>query len=516
MTGARELLFGRDVACDVRFDQNRDEFVSRRHMKLVVGDPDRLEFTAIDLGALNGTFVNRRRVTGSAKLQPGDVVQLGAGGPEFTFDVLPEDLKVTPLCGIATVPPPEAPRVESGTPVSTPRPKASNRRSVPNRRRPKHASPQKRTAGMAVLFLVAVAAGWYLMGPHEMPRLGRTGIAARAFIARGSSVFQSFHTPAPEEIAGKNVEFLVTVETDWRLVDSATNRPLKQIYVPNRREISDSSSTALIPNAGRDLPVFVLLAGNRLQPLLTVADQSSYQAIGGRSRGAGFIVASDPLILTSRSVTSPWRAPYEWPSADTAGIVAVFDQQLRLAKTAIIARRQFPRWVPVDTEFVLENDLDQKSVRVNSLIRGKGLSDLLTVRVPTLRLDVLASLVKESDETGFAAIRPEAPMTTRGIAVATEANPKVGDELVMFASVNARPAIGKLADIDPRGRYALAVDPDRTAGAGTPIFDRRGRVVAIQSESDPLRLDRAFAVSIRRALESVGQASARLNTAAAF
>src|SRR5215471_2371806 len=111
--GAREFLFGRDPSCDIRFDKDRDEFVSRRHMKLVVNDSDQPEFTVKDLGALNGTFVNRRRVTGSAKLRPGDVVQLGAGGPEFTFDVIPEDLRVTPLSGIVPdedAPPPTAER----------------------------------------------------------------------------------------------------------------------------------------------------------------------------------------------------------------------------------------------------------------------------------------------------------------------------------------------------------------------------------------------------------------------
>src|SRR6476661_7925470 len=87
VTAAQELTFGRDATCDIRFDKDRDEFVSRHHMKLVVGDPDRMEFTVVDLSARNGTFVNRRRVLGSTTIRRGDVVQLGAGGPEFTFDV---------------------------------------------------------------------------------------------------------------------------------------------------------------------------------------------------------------------------------------------------------------------------------------------------------------------------------------------------------------------------------------------------------------------------------------------
>ncbi len=550
--GPKELLFGREASCDIRFDQDRDEFVSRRHMKLVVGDPDQLEFTAVDLSARNGTFVNRRRVTGSAKLQPGDVVQLGAGGPEFTFDVAPEDLRVTPRSGIVpvdefrteTAPSSEVARAESAPPVNPPAinalpvspapvsaplsaalsppavpapPKASTPRpSAPRKKVTKRSSPKKQLAGMAVLVLAAVAAGTYFLASRRTPAWGGIGATARSMIARATDLFRSSGTQAPEEVTRQNAQSLVTVETAWRLVDPATGRPVKQIYIPNRREQSDTGSAPLIPNAGSDLPVFVLLAKNRLQPLLTVADQSSYQAIGGKSRSAGFIVASDHLILTSRSGASPWRAPYDWPSHDAAGIVAVFDQQLKLSKTAVIARRQFPRWRPEDTDFVLESTLDQNSVRVNSLIHGKGLSDSLTVHISARLLDVPASLVKESDETGFAAIRLDTQISMRGVALATEANPKVGDELVMVASADARSAIGKLSAIDPGGRYDLTVGTVQTAGAGAPIFDRQGRVVAVQAESDPLRPDRAFAISIRRALESVGQPSAQRKFNSAF
>ena len=133
LKGPQELTFGRDPACDIRFDKDKDEFVSRRHMKLVVGDPDKRDFTVVDLKAINGTFVNRHRVTGSVKVQPGDVVQLGAGGPKFVFELAAEDLKVTPRSGIVPVgdlpciPPESGPVPEASDPAPVPDARQSQR-----------------------------------------------------------------------------------------------------------------------------------------------------------------------------------------------------------------------------------------------------------------------------------------------------------------------------------------------------------------------------------------------------
>ena len=67
--GPRTLI-GRAPECDVFLD---DVTVSRRHAELLQ-DGDR--FTIRDLGSLNGTFVNRKRVE-SAELHDDDEVQIG-------------------------------------------------------------------------------------------------------------------------------------------------------------------------------------------------------------------------------------------------------------------------------------------------------------------------------------------------------------------------------------------------------------------------------------------------------
>jgi FHA domain-containing protein len=68
-TGPRTLI-GRAADCEIFLD---DVTVSRRHAELL-HEGDR--FTIRDLGSLNGTFVNRRRVE-SAELHDDDEVQVG-------------------------------------------------------------------------------------------------------------------------------------------------------------------------------------------------------------------------------------------------------------------------------------------------------------------------------------------------------------------------------------------------------------------------------------------------------
>ena len=82
-----ELLLGRDPSSTVRFDPDRDDVVGRRHARIVQDPRDRRRYTVVDLRSRNGTFLNKVRVLDPMPLTPGDVIQLGAGGPEIEFDI---------------------------------------------------------------------------------------------------------------------------------------------------------------------------------------------------------------------------------------------------------------------------------------------------------------------------------------------------------------------------------------------------------------------------------------------
>jgi FHA domain len=65
------LLIGRAPECDIFLD---DVTVSRRHAVLTRRGRT---FVIEDLGSLNGTFVNRRRVDAATPLEDGDELQIG-------------------------------------------------------------------------------------------------------------------------------------------------------------------------------------------------------------------------------------------------------------------------------------------------------------------------------------------------------------------------------------------------------------------------------------------------------
>ena len=87
--GDYELIVGRDPAAHVRFDQDRDDLVSRQHVKIIRDPWDANGFQVVDLQSRNGTFLNQQRIFGSTRLSHNDVIQLGAGGPEFRFELDP-------------------------------------------------------------------------------------------------------------------------------------------------------------------------------------------------------------------------------------------------------------------------------------------------------------------------------------------------------------------------------------------------------------------------------------------
>ena len=68
-------VVGRDPACEIWVDADG---VSRRHARVrVVADGDPRGVTIEDLGSTNGTYVQRRRVTGETRLENGDRIGMG-------------------------------------------------------------------------------------------------------------------------------------------------------------------------------------------------------------------------------------------------------------------------------------------------------------------------------------------------------------------------------------------------------------------------------------------------------
>jgi pSer/pThr/pTyr-binding forkhead associated (FHA) protein len=83
-----QVVIGREDDCDVILPSPR---VSRRHARICAQGQ---RFAVEDLGSLNGTFVNRSRVHGTAMLTDGD--RLTLADVELQFRVLPADAVLPP------------------------------------------------------------------------------------------------------------------------------------------------------------------------------------------------------------------------------------------------------------------------------------------------------------------------------------------------------------------------------------------------------------------------------------
>ena len=93
--GTNEILVGRDPEASVCFDPSREDLVSRQHVKIVRDPESPNDFSVVDLQSRNGTFLNRQRIYGHARLAHNDIIQLGPAGPEFRFELDPPPVTVT-------------------------------------------------------------------------------------------------------------------------------------------------------------------------------------------------------------------------------------------------------------------------------------------------------------------------------------------------------------------------------------------------------------------------------------
>ena len=114
-----ELLLGRDPSSQVRFDPASEDLVGRQHARIGLDPLDVERFVLTDLNSRNGTFLNRLRVVGTMPLQPGDVIQLGAGGPELQFDIDPLPARYVKATRLAVQTPPAAPAPSTPSPAET-------------------------------------------------------------------------------------------------------------------------------------------------------------------------------------------------------------------------------------------------------------------------------------------------------------------------------------------------------------------------------------------------------------
>src|ERR1700728_2954613 len=90
LDGLQEITLGRDPKSTVAYDMQPAGEVSRKHTGIRrPTEKGPYYFRLADLNSSNGTMLNGEQIGGECELLPEDVVELGAGGPKFTFVMQP-------------------------------------------------------------------------------------------------------------------------------------------------------------------------------------------------------------------------------------------------------------------------------------------------------------------------------------------------------------------------------------------------------------------------------------------
>lgn len=538
------IRFGRESECEVAFDADQEDIVSRQHCRMDAEPGDSLLFKLTDLGSRNGTFVNRQRISTEVTLRPGDVIQLGPGGPEFEFDVEPRpvvmkptrlatdlpELKLTreavtaPVVTVVPTPVP-APVVTPVIPVSTMKTgvgKATVERMIER--------SQKKTRTYQLVALAAIL-------------LVLVGAALVLYRARTGKKVDS--PPLVADIVSMNTDSVVFFEVGWKVVDMESGRQLYQVTMPNSVSDGQGHEKELVPGAPPNLPVFVPM-GQQLEPMLTTDDGSGKnRPIGGRHTGSGFVVSSDGFILTNRHVASTWLTRYNFP--DPVGVVLQFDEKMQVKGLTPIAAQQFPAWVPANAQLVIQGSFKngvrilQKSVSGKSI---EGRNDYLDVTFAKNRVRIPGKLARVSDQIDVAMVKIDIPRGLRKVELFDNyTSVKPGDQIVVLGypavspvvvgAVESKDVFNRATEAkvipDPtlsvgnigrviRGQaglteatysifgdvYQLTVNSTGAGNSGGPVFDDKGRVIGIFTSSVSLDTKITFAVPIRYGMELMG------------
>jgi len=463
-----ELTLGRDPGSTILFDAMRDDAVSRRHaiIKIEPGDPPTIKIA--DLGSSNGTFVNDQRVGEEAELLPGDVIELGAGGPKFAFDVEPRPANLvartrvfsaagaaTRITGVSGVRPEEA---AAATEPAEAEAKATVGRNTVIRLLTEQKQAASRVgiyalAGLLVVIGLIGGAAYYMnratvseqratlaeqdqkLREQTTQLQQQTAQIQQQTLERQQEsvrVEQKFGL-TPKDVVEKYGNATVVVEVQWRLYDRESGKPLfhKRIRV------------------GDDLvPCYVRWNGRLYRWLTTEEDKPTNAPVGETGRGSGFVIDSQGLMLTNKHVAAGWTVPYSVFSNYEKNRGLLFDAQAKpisdyqfKRSRARISReldihgdtgdsQDLQSWLPEQGGPIF---LNNQPVVVGEGKRAfEGRNEQLLVRFPGTLLDVHARLVRSSNEADAALIKIDATHALATTVFPNDDNVKVGDRVVVL------------------------------------------------------------------------------------
>ncbi|HYE15156.1 MAG TPA: trypsin-like peptidase domain-containing protein [Pyrinomonadaceae bacterium] len=537
----KELVLGRDPSSTVKYDPDRDDLVGRQHARITQDPSDPTQFIVTDLNSRNGTFVNRQKLSGTSRLNFGDVVQLGPGGPEFVFEYEPRPATVAKTTRVASTGP-MAPTVSGAPATRVPDAGPSQPPFVPPTAAPSSApggvgkatverivaqnvAQAKKSQGRTFLVVGSIAAVLLILvvggiggllywrartaSSTEVSGLKQTLDAATA--GKGMS---------PTEIASQAGNAVVKIDVAWRLVSpEGDGNVYHQLYKDQK--------------SGREIALYFEFPDGTVEPALTYSYNPNSYAIGGRHSGSGFSVSNDGFILTNRHVAAAWETTFTFPDRAYPGIVINRSTgQIRLMDQGQLARIN---WVPARTK--------------QTNIKFEGRNDSLYVTFPKQDSRIIAKLNRVSPRHDVALIKIDMPGTVPKVDINDNYDSiKQGDDVVVLGYPGVSPPITgivKSQDIfnretqnveipDPtfskgnigrvlRGEeksggvgdkdkfshigdaYQLTINSTGAGNSGGPVVDEQGKVIGIfYAGTRGMDATITFAVPIRYGRELMG------------